>query len=76
MVCVNLPVRKSGTTNCGRCAQDSRARVVVLIGPEGGRTVHAVEMARAHSFTTVSLGLQLLRTDTTAVVLTGIVRYS
>jgi len=49
---------------------------VVLIGPEGGRTVHAVEMARAHSFTTVSLGLQLLRTDTTAVVLTGIVRYS
>ena len=50
--------------------------IVVLIGPEGGLTVHEVGMAREHGFTTVSLGPRLLRTETTAIVLTSIVRYS
>ena len=50
--------------------------IVLLIGPEGGLTVHEVEMARTEGFTTVSLGSYLLRTETAAIVLTGIVRYS
>jgi len=50
--------------------------IVVLIGPEGGLTVHEVGRAREHGFTTVSLGPRLLRTETAAIVLTGIVRYS
>jgi 16S rRNA (uracil1498-N3)-methyltransferase len=49
---------------------------VILIGPEGGLTVHEVEMARTEGFITVSLGSHLLRTETAAIVLTGIVRYS
>ena len=55
----------------------SRAwRIVVVIGPEGGLTVHEVERAREHGFTTVGLGPYLLRTETAAIVLMGIVRYS
>jgi 16S rRNA (uracil1498-N3)-methyltransferase len=50
--------------------------IVIVIGPEGGLTVHEVEMARTEGFTTVSLGPHLLRTETAAIVLTGIVRYS
>jgi len=50
--------------------------IVLLIGPEGGLTIHEVKMARTEGFTTVSLGFHLLRTETAAIVLTGIVRYS
>ncbi len=50
--------------------------IVVVIGPEGGLTVHEVERAREHGFTTVGLGPYLLRTETAAIVLMGIVRYS
>src|SRR5215467_11438967 len=50
--------------------------IVVLIGPEGGLTVDEVEIAREHGFTTVSLGPRVLRTETAAIVLTSIVRYS
>ena len=49
---------------------------MLLIGPEGGLTVHEIEMARAEGFATASLGSHLLRTETAAIVLTGIVRYS
>jgi len=50
--------------------------IVILIGPEGGLTVDEVEMARTHGFTTVSLGPRVLRTETAAIVLTSVVRYS
>jgi len=50
--------------------------IVVLIGPEGGLSVDEVGMARAHGFTTVSLGPRVLRTETAAIVLTSVVRYS
>jgi len=50
--------------------------IVLLIGPEGGLTVHEIELARTAGFTTTSLGSHLLRTETAAIVLTGIVRYS
>lgn len=50
--------------------------IVGLIGPEGGLTVDEVGMARAHGFTTVSLGPRVLRTETAAIVLISVVRYS
>jgi 16S rRNA (uracil1498-N3)-methyltransferase len=50
--------------------------IVVLIGPEGGLTVDEVGIARGHGFTTVSLGPRVLRTETAAIVLTSVVRYS
>jgi 16S rRNA (uracil1498-N3)-methyltransferase len=50
--------------------------IVLLIGPEGGLTIHEIDVARTEGFTTVSLGSHLLRTETAAIVLTGIVRYS
>jgi 16S rRNA (uracil1498-N3)-methyltransferase len=50
--------------------------IVLLIGPEGGLTGHEIEIARTEGFTTTSLGSHLLRTETAAIVLTGIVRYS
>lgn len=50
--------------------------IVILIGPEGGLTVDEVAMARQHGFTTVSLGPRVLRTETAAIVLTSVVRYS
>lgn len=50
--------------------------IVALIGPEGGLTVDEAEMARTHGFTTVSLGPRVLRTETAAIVLMSVVRYS
>jgi len=50
--------------------------IVVLIGPEGGLTVDEVEMAREYGFATVGLGPRVLRTETAAIVLTSVVRYS
>ena len=50
--------------------------IVVLVGPEGGLTVDEVGMARAHGFTTISLGPRVLRSETAAIVLTSVVRYS
>jgi 16S rRNA (uracil1498-N3)-methyltransferase len=50
--------------------------VVVLVGPEGGFTAHEAALARAHGFQAVSLGPLTLRTETAAIVITTIVRYS
>jgi 16S rRNA (uracil1498-N3)-methyltransferase len=50
--------------------------VVVLIGPEGGLTAQEVALARAHGFVTVSLGPHVLRTETAAIAITSIIRYS
>lgn len=50
--------------------------VVVLIGPEGGLTAQEVAIARAQGFVTVSLGPYVLRTETAAIVITSIIRYS
>ena len=50
--------------------------IVVVVGPEGGITGEEVTMARTYGFTPVSLGPQRLRTETAAIVLTGIIRYS
>lgn len=50
--------------------------LVVMVGPEGGFTTAEVELARAYGFVAVSLGPYHLRTETAAIVLAGIIRYS
>ena len=50
--------------------------VVVLIGPEGGWTSEEIALARAHGFATVRLGPRILRTETAAIAMTSIIRYS
>jgi 16S rRNA (uracil1498-N3)-methyltransferase len=58
----------------GRLAGQSP--VVVLIGPEGGLTTQEVAVARAQGFVTVHLGPYVLRTETAAIAVTSIIRYS
>jgi 16S rRNA (uracil1498-N3)-methyltransferase len=50
--------------------------IVVLIGPEGGLTAQEVAVARSYGFLPVSLGPRLLRTETAAIAVTSIIRYS
>ena len=50
--------------------------IAVLVGPEKGFTEDEVDVAAAHGFVPVSLGPRRLRTETAAVVVTGIIRYS
>jgi 16S rRNA (uracil1498-N3)-methyltransferase len=50
--------------------------VVLLIGPEGGLTPEEVAVARSCGFISVNLGQRLLRTETAAIAVTSIVRYS
>lgn len=57
-------------------AGDDRYPVAVLVGPESGFTEDEVAVAEAHGFVPVSLGPRRLRTETAAVAVTGIIRYS
>jgi 16S rRNA (uracil1498-N3)-methyltransferase len=50
--------------------------VAVLVGPEGGWTEQEVAQALAHGFVTVSLGPRMLRTETAAITLIGLIRYA
>ena len=54
---------------------DGKAPIVVLIGPEGGWTPAEIALARARGFVPVHLGPRILRTETAAIAVTGIVRY-
>ncbi|MGE3540016.1 MAG: 16S rRNA (uracil(1498)-N(3))-methyltransferase [Candidatus Tectimicrobiota bacterium] len=56
--------------------QGGRSPVVALVGPEGGFTREEVDLARQAGFRSVTLGPRILRTETAAIVLTSIVRYS
>lgn len=50
--------------------------VVVLIGPEGGFTAQEVAVTRAQGFVSVNLGPYMLRTETAAIAVVSILRYS
>lgn len=57
-------------------AADDRYPVAVLVGPESGFTEDEVAVAETHGFVPVSLGPRRLRTETAAVAVTSIIRYS
>ena len=50
--------------------------IAVLVGPESGFTENEVVVAKTHGFVPVSLGPRRLRTETAAVAVTSIIRYS
>jgi 16S rRNA (uracil1498-N3)-methyltransferase len=51
------------------------ARICVMVGPEGGWAAEEVTSARDCGFTPVKLGQRILRTETAAIVLVGILQY-
>ena len=57
-------------------AGNDRYPVAVLVGPESGFTEDEVAVAETHGFVPVSLGPRRLRTETAAVAVTSIIRYS
>ena len=50
-------------------------KIYVLVGPEGGFTDEEVERAAATGFVPVKLGQRILRTETAAITLIGILQY-
>jgi 16S rRNA (uracil1498-N3)-methyltransferase len=49
--------------------------IIVLIGPEGGFSKAEAESARTRGFHTVSLGPNILRTETAAIAVLGMIGY-
>ncbi|MGA1824923.1 MAG: RsmE family RNA methyltransferase [bacterium] len=52
-----------------------RQRVALLVGPEGGWSESEIREAEETGFTTVSLGPRILRTETAAIIATGLIQY-
>ena len=50
-------------------------RIYVMVGPEGGFTEEEVKLAKRHGFLPVKLGQRILRTETAAITLIGILQY-
>lgn len=44
-----------------------KGRILIAIGPEGGWTDFEVDLLKAHSFTCVSMGARILRSDTACI---------
>jgi 16S rRNA (uracil1498-N3)-methyltransferase len=54
-------------------AIDKQKPTLVLIGPEGDFTEHETQLALAKNFKTISLGNNILRTETAAIYATAVV---
>jgi 16S rRNA U1498 N3-methylase RsmE len=50
-------------------------RIYIMIGPEGGFTEEEVKLAMKEGFVPVKLGQRILRTETAAITLIGILQY-
>ena len=50
-------------------------KIYVMVGPEGGLTEEEVALAREHGFIPAKLGQRILRTETAAITLIGILQY-
>jgi 16S rRNA (uracil1498-N3)-methyltransferase len=53
----------------------SPQRVYAMVGPEGGLAEEEIEMAKGKGFVSVKLGQRILRTETAAITLLGILQY-
>lgn len=52
-----------------------RKKIYMMVGPEGGFTEEEVRSATDQGFTPVKLGQRILRTETAAITLVGILQY-
>ncbi len=62
----------------GRCLKETlkpSKKICVMVGPEGGFTEGEVASARECGFIPVKLGQRILRTETAAITLVGILQY-
>ncbi len=50
-------------------------KIYMMVGPEGGFTEREISLARAEGFVPVKLGQRILRTETAAIVIMGILQY-
>jgi 16S rRNA (uracil1498-N3)-methyltransferase len=50
-------------------------KIYMMVGPEGGFTEGEVKLAKEKGFIPVKLGQRILRTETAAIVLVGILQY-
>jgi 16S rRNA (uracil1498-N3)-methyltransferase len=66
---------ESGSVRQILATQGESRQACVLIGPEGGFSAREVEQAAAAGFQSVSLGRRLLRTETAAIMIIGLIQY-
>ena len=59
----------------GADSADKDARILMMIGPEGGMTAEEVEAGRRAGGTTLTLGPRLLRTETAGLALLSILQH-
>jgi len=52
-----------------------RQKIYAMVGPEGGFTDGEVKLAREKGFVPIKLGQRILRTETAAITLVGILQY-
>ena len=62
------------TTGCGAVSKKGEP-IYALVGPEGGFTEEEVKLAQDEGFVPVKLGQRILRTETAAIILVGILQY-
>ena len=69
---LNPPFEKGGE---GGFVTYHPQRVYVIVGPEGGFTEEEVSVSKNKGFVPVKLGQRILRTETAAITLVGILQY-
>jgi 16S rRNA (uracil1498-N3)-methyltransferase len=55
--------------------QHPTRKISVMVGPEGGLTGEEVKLAKRKGFIPVKLGQRILRTETAAITMVGILQY-
>lgn len=58
-----------------RSSHPDVARVIAMVGPEGGFSKEEVEFAQQHGFVAVGLGPRILRTETAAIVASALCQH-
>jgi len=69
---LNPPFEKGGE---GGFETYHPSKVYVMVGPEGGFTEQEVKLAKEKGFISVKLGQRILRTETAAIIMVGILQY-
>lgn len=69
------PESDSGAGRMGGFTDSPPLRIYAMVGPEGGFTEEEVSQAKETGFIPVKLGQRILRTETAAITLMGILQY-